>query len=185
VGQLVVFTPRWCLGWKRIGPFLAFRVGWRDETDFVVENVEQIIKVLGALAIAGRFQQLGIRPHGTLDVGAGYGQQNPQVGSGSFLVITMFGVRRLRRERLFKERDANALGAAYLLQGSWSPRSAFHHLGKQGQPDANDFVFLGQARDGLFQELLLFLADVTRVLGQFPEGPPKRSQHLLGVVKVE
>ena len=71
VGQLVVFLPR--LRPADVVPppsLLAFRVGRRDEPDFAVENAEQVVEVLGTAGVARRLQQLLLRPHVALDVGA-------------------------------------------------------------------------------------------------------------------
>ena len=45
--------------------------------------------------------------------------------------------------------DADALRAADFLQRGRRPRLALHHFGEQGQPDADDLAFLGQARQRL------------------------------------
>src|SRR6266851_154483 len=90
-----------------------------------------------------------------------------------------------RTERLLEERDADALGTAYLLQSCRRPRLALHHLGKERQPDGDDFAFLSQTGHGLIQELLLILAQVAAVFGKFAEGPSERRQHFSGVVQVE
>ena len=74
VRQLVVFLSRLGLGQGIVGPFLAFRVGRRDEADFAVENAEQIIEVPGTTGVARRFQQFRTGAHVALDVGAGFGQ---------------------------------------------------------------------------------------------------------------
>ncbi len=97
----------------------------------------------------------------------------------------MLGVCHLRRKGFFQERIADSFGAAHFFQGAGSPRSAFHHLGKQGQPDANDFVILGQAGDGLLQELRGFPVDFVEIFRQFPKGPTEHRQHFFGVRKIE
>ena len=89
---------------------------------------------------------------------AGFGQQGFQDGPGRFLMIAMFGRSGGRTERLFEERDADALRAAHFLERGRRPRLALHHLGEQGQPDGDDLAFLGQAGHGLFEKLLLVLA---------------------------
>jgi hypothetical protein len=126
---------------------------------------------------------LGLHP--ALDVGAGFRQKGLQDGAGRFLVQPVLGVRRLRGEGFFQERDADPLGAAHIFQGGGSPRPAFHHLGKQGQPDANDLVFPGQAGHGLAQELPLLSAHRGGARRKSAEGTPKSRQHLPGVVEVE
>jgi hypothetical protein len=121
----------------------------------------------------------------TLDVGPRFGEQCFQNGSRRFLVESVFRWGGNGTERLLQEGHADALGPAHLLQRGRRPRFALHHLGKQGESDADDFAFLGQAGHGLIQEFLLVLALAAEVLGEFAEGPPKCRQHFSGVVCVE
>ena len=117
---------------------------------------------------------------------AGFGQQVFQNRTGRFLVIAMFGGSRGRTERLFEKRDADALRyrpLAFSVAGR--PRLALHHLGKQGQTDADDFAFFSQASDRLLEKVLLFLARFAEILRQGSEGPPKCRQHFLGMAKSE
>ena len=51
-----------------------FRVRWRYEPDLGVENPDQILKLLRTIGIARHLQQLVLRPHAPLDVGAGIWQ---------------------------------------------------------------------------------------------------------------
>ena len=52
VGQLVVFLARLRLENGVAVCLLPFRVGRRDEADFVVENADQVIEVLGTASVA-------------------------------------------------------------------------------------------------------------------------------------
>ena len=52
VGQLVVFLPRLRLENGVAACLLAFRVGRRDEANFVVENADQVIEVPGTTSVA-------------------------------------------------------------------------------------------------------------------------------------
>src|SRR5205807_785858 len=92
---------------------------------------------------------------------------------------------RSRTERLFEERNADAFRTTDLLQGRRRPRLALHHLGKEGQTDADNLPFLSQAGDGLFQELLLILAHVVASFGELSECPPECRQDFPCVVRVE
>ena len=123
--------------------------------------------------------------HVALDVAAGFGQQGFQHRPGRFLMVAVFGRGGGRTERLFEKGDADPFGAAHFLERGRRPCFALHHLGEQGQPDADDLAFLGQTGHGLFQELLLVLARFAAVFGKFAERPPKRRQHFSGVVRVE
>ena len=78
MGQLVVFLPRLRLENGVAACLLAFRVGRRDEANFVVENADQVIEVPGTTSVARCFQQFGVGPHVALDVAAGFRQQDFQ-----------------------------------------------------------------------------------------------------------
>ncbi len=93
----------------------------------------------------------------------------------------MFGGSRGRAERLFEEGDADPLRAAHGFQGGRRPRLALHHLGEQGQPDADDLALLGQAGHGLFQKLFLLLAQFA--FRKNTESSAKGCQHLFSVTK--
>jgi len=134
----------------------SFRIDRRDQADFAVEYADQVAELLGPIGIPRRFQQLRIGPHVALDVGAGFREQGLQHASRRFLVVAVLRGSAGRAEGLFEERDADALRAASFLERGGRPGLALHHLGKQGQSHGNDFAFLGQARHGLIQELLLF-----------------------------
>src|SRR6516164_9350549 len=112
----------------------------------------------------------------TLDIGARFGQQYLEDGSGCFLVEPVLRIGGRGREAIFQEGDANTLGAADFLQRGGRPEFALHHLGKESQPDADDPPFLGQAGYRLLQELLLFFGQ--DVLRQFPKSTSKSSQYL-------
>jgi len=51
MGQLVVFLARLRQENGIAIRFFSFRVGRRDEADFVVEDAEQVVKILGTVAI--------------------------------------------------------------------------------------------------------------------------------------
>ena len=60
------------------------------------------------------------------------------------------------------------------------PRLALHHLGKQGQTDADDLAFLGQAGHGLFKKLLLLLGAFRWTFsGKLPNARPKAASTFL------
>ena len=61
MGELVVFLARLRLE-NGIAVFLfAFRVGRRDQANFVVEDADQVIEVPGTTSVATCFQQLRVR----------------------------------------------------------------------------------------------------------------------------
>ena len=91
VGELVVFLPWLGLQNGIAVRLFPFRVGRRDQADFAVENADQVVEVLGAATITGRFQQLRVGPHVALDVRAGIGEQVFQNRTSRFLVIAMIG----------------------------------------------------------------------------------------------
>ena len=89
-------------------------------------------------------------------------------------------------EGLFEEGDADALGAADVLQGRRGPGLALDHLGEQRQPHRDDLAVLGQPGDRLIQERLAGPAvSSDGLLGQDAVGPAERRQHLAGVQQVE
>jgi hypothetical protein len=105
--------------------------------------------------------------------------------TGCFLMIAVFGRSGGDAERLFQEGDADPLGPPHLLEHGASPRSSFHHLGKQRQPDTDDLSFLGQAADRSFQKLLVVSAEVAAVFGQTTESPAESLYHFFSMSKRE
>src|SRR5580698_593536 len=97
-----------------IGRFSPLWVGGGDEPDFAVQNPQQIFELLGMTAVAGGFQEFLIRTHVAFDVSAGFRQESLERRTSRFLVQTMLGRCGRGAERLFKERDSHALGAADL-----------------------------------------------------------------------
>ena len=122
---------------------LAFWVGRSDEPDFTVQNADQIIEVLGTIAVAAGFEQLGMGPHVALDVRTGIGEQFFENRTGRFLVHPMFRGSSWRTNRLLQKRHAHALRAADFFQRVCGPLLALHHLGKQRQANTNDLAFFG------------------------------------------
>src|SRR3954453_21050761 len=90
-----------------------------------------------------------------------------------------------RTKRLFQEGDAHALGAADITQGRRGPGLALDHLSEQSESHRDDFAVLGKAGDGLIEEGVLLLGDVTRALWQVPVGGPECSQHLPSMAGIE
>src|SRR4051794_25699803 len=90
-----------------------------------------------------------------------------------------------RTERLFQEGDAHALGAADITHGCRGPGLALDHLSEQSESHRDDFAVLGKAGDGLIEEGVLLLGDVTRALGQVPVCSPECSQHLPSMAGIE
>ena len=120
-----------------------------------------------------------------LEIRAGIGQEGLQHGLGGLLVIAVFRWSGGGTKRLLKEGDADALRTAYFLQGRRGPRPGFHHLGKQGQADADDLVLPGQASNRLLKKLFLVLADLGAILRQGTESTTECRQHPVGVAKRE
>src|SRR5262245_61152541 len=90
-----------------------------------------------------------------------------------------------RTERLFQKGDAHALGAANITQGCRGPGLALDHLSEQSKSHRDDFAVLGKTDDGLIEEGVLLLGDVTRALWQVPVGGPECSQHLASMAGIE
>ncbi len=106
-----------------------------------------------------------------LDVGALLREQRLEDAASRLLVQSMIGWSGGRGEGFFEEGHADAFGPADSLQFRGCPRLALHHLGKQGEADADNFVFLGQTLNGLLQELLLVICEFADALGQDTECP--------------
>ena len=100
-------------------------------------------------------------------------------------MITVFRGSGRRTECLFEECKADPFCAANFFESSGGPHFSFYHLGEQCQPDADHFAFLGQPRYGEIQEIPLIFVCITAEFGKFAEGPPKRCQHLTGVIHVK
>ena len=127
----------------------AFWIRRRDEAEVAVENPHQAGKIGGAARIARDLQQVGIRPHIALDVGAGLGQKRFQHVSGRLLVHSVPGIGSRGRKGVFKEGLADALGAADCFESGGGPWFALHHFSEQSQSDADDLPILSQRLSGL------------------------------------
>src|SRR5205085_2360181 len=158
--QLVVLLSQLVLRRRIALRILAFGVGRREEADFAVENADQVVKLFGATAVTRGFQQLGVGAHVALDVRAGFGQQGLEDGPDCLLVIAVFGRGGGGTERFFEEGHGNALRATYFLQRGGRPRFALHHLGKQGQADADHLAFLGKSGNRLVEKVIVLLGQL-------------------------
>jgi hypothetical protein len=162
----------------------SFRVGRRDQPDFAVEDTDQVIEVFRAAGVARCFQQLGVRAHVALDVGARFRQQGFENGTGGLLMQAMLRIR-LCTERVFQERHADSCGAADFFQRPGRPRFALHHLGEQGQPHTDNLAIFRESRDGLAQKSFLVVGHVAVQFRQLAERLPEGGQHFAGVVEIE
>src|SRR5580698_9828012 len=90
VCQLVILVPGADL-WVRQIRSDAFRVGRRDQPDFVVQDSNQILEVLRAICISRGVQELLAGLHLPLDVRSLFREQRFEDRTGRFLVEAMAG----------------------------------------------------------------------------------------------
>ena len=95
------------------------------------------------------------------------------------------GTRCRRREGFLEKRNADSFRAAHLLERGRRPRLAFHHLGKQRQPDADDLPFLGQAGDRALQEVLLLPGHIFTIFRKRAKRLTESRQHFSGMTQVK
>ena len=103
VRQLVAFQARRN---RRLGVAirrLAFWIGQRDESEFAIEDTDQVIEVPRTGTVARGFQQLVGQPHETLDVRAGLGKQVFQNISGGLLMIPVLWRGRVTAEGILQK----------------------------------------------------------------------------------
>ena len=82
--QLVVLRAGAAAASRRDSSLLALRVGRRDQAELAVEDAQQLVEVLRPGRVAGRLQQLGLRPHVPLDVGARSGSSALSTARAAF-----------------------------------------------------------------------------------------------------
>src|SRR5262245_7156520 len=87
-------------------------------------------------------------------------------------------------KRFFQKGDSQTCRATYGFERRGRPRFVLHHVGKEGQANANDLAILSQPRDGLLQELLLVLG---RIAADwiFAIGSSKSRQHAPRMIEMK
>ena len=80
------------------------------------------------------------------------GRSALRTGPGGLLVMAVLGVGPAAAEGLFQEVDADAFGAAGLVQRRGSPGFALDHLGEEGQPHRDDLAVVSEAGDRALEE---------------------------------
>ena len=184
VGQLVILPPRLAGRASSSSP-IAFGVGRGDQAQLGVEDAEQVVEVPGAVGIARCVQQLLVRPHLALDVGAALREQGLQDRLGGLLVEAVFG--RSRRALKVSSRKVTPTPSV--------PPTAFKVAGVQGFPltiSANRASRTemtrpswDEPRTAWSRKVFWSLVRVGRLLGQAAVGPAEHRQDLPGVDRVE
>ena len=92
---------------------------------------------------------------------------------------------RWRTERLFQERDADALRAAHSFKVAGVHGLPFIISANRARRTRDDFAFLGQARTRLVRETLSGPCWHRRIFGQDSEGRPNAASTFLSMTEIE
>ena len=149
VGELVVLLS----GTRRadalpLALLLAFGVGGCDESQFAVQNSEQLREVRRTVLVASGLLQCGLRSHAALDVAPEFRQQGLQDSSRGDGMQTVIGIRVAAAESFLQKIHADSLSPPHLDQCAGSPEFGLHHFREQRQPHGNNFSFLSQPGRG-------------------------------------
>lgn len=160
-------------------------IGRRDQSQFLVEDLQQFLEFLRTVSIARSGQKLVARVHLSLDVGPLLGKQQLEDFTGRALVPAILRRGVCGAECLFEKRQTDPLCSADFLQRGRLPEFVFHHLGEQSELHRDHFAVVRQSLDGLLNERSFLGGLFTFDSGQALKGPAESGQHPAGVRQAE